>query len=134
MRLAISLCVTATLVAQVAANRFVLSGQVDRRATAANDAGRAESSLQLNHVMIMLRPSAAQQADLEQFLAQQQDPSSPSYHKWLTPEQYATRFGTSQADLDKVTSWLTASNLKVDSVARGRNEISFSGNVPPNRP
>jgi uncharacterized protein (TIGR03437 family) len=129
MRLVLSLCVTVTLVAQVAANRAVLNGHVDRRATAANDRGRADSSLQLNHVMVILKPSAAQQADLEQFLAQQQDPSSPNFHKWLTPEQYADRFGTSQADINSITSWLTASGLSVDSVARGRNEISFSGNV-----
>ena len=39
----------------------------------------------------------AQQAALDRLLADQQTPSSPNYHKWLTPEQYADRFGLSSA-------------------------------------
>ena len=35
-----------------------------------------------------------------------------------------------QADIDHITSWLTGANLTYDvRVARGRNEITFSGNV-----
>jgi len=40
----------------------------------------------------------AQQAALEQLLKEQQDPASPNYHNWLTPETYADRFGASAAD------------------------------------
>src|SRR5215510_6356296 len=40
---------------------------------------------------ITFRLSAAQQADLNQLLRDQQDRSSVNYHRWLTPEQYASR-------------------------------------------
>jgi subtilase family serine protease len=58
------------------------------------------------------RPSAAQQAALEQLLAEQQDPASPNYHNWLTPETYAERFGASAADMDKVAAWLRFRGLR----------------------
>jgi len=73
------------------------------------------------------KPSPSQEADLEQFLAQQQDRSSPNYHHWLTPEEYADRFGVSQDDLNQVAAWLEAQHLTVAAVARGRNWIAFHG-------
>src|SRR5207253_9268432 len=92
-----------------------------------NDQGRADASLQIPRVTLVLRPSDAQQADLDQLLASQQDPTSPNYHKWLTPEEYADRFGVSQSDIDQMTAWLQSQNLNVVAVARGRNSISVSG-------
>src|ERR1700735_5502274 len=37
-------------------------------------------------------------AELTRLLADQQDPASPDYHRWLTPDQFAARFGPSDAD------------------------------------
>ncbi|HEY1462694.1 MAG TPA: S53 family peptidase [Terriglobales bacterium] len=76
---------------------------------------------------IAFKLSATQQADLNQLLAAQQNLSSPSYHKWLTPEQYANRFGMSKSDIAKVASWLQAQGLTVSRVARGGNEVFFTG-------
>ncbi len=129
MRPSLFLCATAFLMAQNTPGRVVLTGHIHPRAIAANDQGRVDSSLVLNHVLIMLKPSAAQQADLEKFLAELQDPSSPNFHKWLTPEQYADRFGLAQSAIDNIAAWLGGANLKVLSIARGRNAISFSGGV-----
>ena len=69
----------------------------------------------------MFKATPAQQAALEQLLAEQQDPASPNYHNWLTPEQYADRFGVSQNDIDKIVSWLETEGFTVDQVARGRD-------------
>lgn len=76
---------------------------------------------------VNFRMSAAQSADLKTLLAQQQEPSSPQYHKWLTPEQYANRFGLSPSDIAKVTAWLQAQGLTVTRVARGGNAVYFTG-------
>lgn len=81
----------------------------------------------LHGVTITFAPSPAQQADLDALLAAQQDPSSPFYHQWLTPEQFGARFGMTDADLAKVQSWLQAQGFTIDSVARARNRITFSG-------
>jgi subtilase family serine protease len=64
---------------------------------------------------------------LDQLPAQQQDPRSHNYHKWLTPAQFADRFGLSQNDLNKVTAWLRSQGLRVTSVGGGRNSVIFSG-------
>src|SRR5689334_10928357 len=71
--------------------RVSLKGHVHPNALPENDQGRVDASLTLPYVTLMLKPSADQQAALEQLLAQQQDPASPNYHRWLTPEQYADR-------------------------------------------
>jgi uncharacterized protein (TIGR03437 family) len=109
--------------------RVTLPGHMRAGVVPANDQGRVDASLQLPYITLALKPSAAQQADLTALLQQQQDPSSPNFHRWLTPEQYAERFGAAQSDIDKITAWLQSQGLTVLSVARGRNSISFSGPV-----
>ncbi|MGA2135193.1 MAG: protease pro-enzyme activation domain-containing protein [Bryobacteraceae bacterium] len=106
--------------------RIVLAGHINPRATAAADQGPAVSSFELPYVTLVLKPSAAQQTDLDHLLEAQQDPTSPEYHQWLTPDQYADRFGVSQADIDKITGWLGQQGFTVQSIARGRNGIAFS--------
>jgi uncharacterized protein (TIGR03437 family) len=98
-------------------------------AITANDQGRVDSSLVLRHVTLILPPSDARQADLDAFLARVQDPSTPDFHQWLTPEQYGARFGAARADIARITTWLRSQNLSVDSVGRGRTTIAFTGNV-----
>ena len=78
---------------------------------------------------IVFSRSASQQADLEALIASQQDPSSPLYHQWLTPDQFANRFGMAQSDIEKVKAWLEQQGFSVDAVARSRTFIRFSGSV-----
>jgi len=93
------------------------------------DQGRVSPERQLGRLALTFRLSPAQQADLDELLREQQDRSSPNYHKWLTPEQYASRFGMTQNDLAKVSAWLQSQGLSVDGISRNRNEIFFSGSV-----
>ena len=72
-------------------------------------------------ITMYLRPSTAQQSALQQTLANQQNPASPNYHKWLTPEQYADRFGVSPSDINKIVAWLESQGFTWTNVARGRN-------------
>ena len=83
-----------------------LPGHVNRNAKPQYDQGQVEPSLQFSYVTLVIAPSPSQQIALDLLLAQQQDRSSPNYHKWLTPEQYADRFGLSQNDINKITAWL----------------------------
>jgi uncharacterized protein (TIGR03437 family) len=104
-----------------------LHGFVHPAAKAGNDTGAVADSFVVPAVTIAFQPSAAQQAALDQLLAEQQDSSSPNYHKWLTPEEYADRFGVSANDLSKVNAWLTSRGFQVTQTARGRNWVTFSG-------
>ena len=101
----------------------VLAGQVDPRARAASDQGLLDPATPLNYVTLLLKPSG----DVASFIREQQDPASANYHRWLTPEQYADKFGLSGADIAKLTGWLTAQGLTVNDVARGRHWITFGG-------
>jgi subtilase family serine protease len=104
-----------------------LSRSVNPKAKLLYDQGPVESSLQFGYVTMVVAPSPSQQAALEQLLAQQQDRTSPNYHKWLTPEQYASRFGLNQNDLTKITAWLQSEGFTILGIPRGRNEVIFSG-------
>jgi uncharacterized protein (TIGR03437 family) len=109
--------------------RVTLPGHMHAGAIAANDLGRTDSTLTLQHVSIFLKPTAQQQSDLNSLLEQQQDPASANYHKWLTPEQYGDRFGATTANVASIVSWLKSQNMTAIDVARSRNSISFTGNV-----
>jgi subtilase family serine protease len=104
-----------------------LPGTVHPRIANASDQGAASPTLPLERMTMVFSRTAAQQAALDQLLAEQQDPSSANYHKWLTPEEFGDRFGLAQADIDTVSAWLTAQGFTVDEVARARNWIAFSG-------
>lgn len=104
-------------------------GNVHGLARPAADLGRADASKMLRGVTLVFHPSKAQQQDLDNLLAQQQDRSSPNYHKWLTPAQFAERFGMTTADIKRVVGWLQSQGLAVTSVSKNRNEISFDGTV-----
>jgi hypothetical protein len=104
-----------------------LNGNIHPNAISQFDAGPVDPSLKLDHVTLMLKRSSAQQAALDRLLADQQNPSSPDYHAWLTPEQFADRFGLSPNDISKVTAWLQSEGLAVDAISRARNWIWFSG-------
>jgi len=94
-----------------------------------SDQGRTDTTQRLTGVSLVFRLSPAQQAELNQLLLDQQDPASPNYHKWITPDQYAARFGMTQNDLAKVTSWAQSQGLTVEGISRNRTEVSFSGTV-----
>lgn len=106
---------------------ITLRGAVNRKAVARYDVGPADPALRFGSIMLLTVPSAAQQQALAQLVADQQNPKSANYHKWLTPEQWADRFGLSQNDVQKITNWLGDQGFTGIQVARGRNWFVFSG-------
>src|SRR5690349_7799507 len=82
--------------------RAILKGHAHPMAVDAIDEGPADSGFVLPRLTIVLKPSDSQQAERDRLLAEQQDPASPNYHHWLSPEEYADRFGVSQDDMDKI--------------------------------
>ncbi len=105
----------------------MLQGNIHPKAQPQYDMGPVESSLKPGYITMVLQPTAAQQADMKQLLKDLQNPSSPNYHQWLAPEQYAARFGVSQHDMTKIVNWLAAQGFEVLQPARGRNWIAFTG-------
>jgi hypothetical protein len=108
-------------------SRVTLRGNVRPVFRAENDLGPVQGSFNLENMSLTFKLTEGQQADLAALLAQQQDPTSPNFHHWLTPEQFAERFGLSQNDVDKVAAWLGAQGFTVTQTARSRSWVSFSG-------
>jgi subtilase family serine protease len=106
-----------------------LTGSLHPMARAEFDQGLADNSKVIQGMTINFKRSAAQEASLQALLKAQQDPGSPSYHKWLTQAEFGQQFGMSSADLDKVTGWLQQEGFTVTAVAASKNAIGFSGNI-----
>ncbi|HYW44647.1 MAG TPA: protease pro-enzyme activation domain-containing protein [Bryobacteraceae bacterium] len=104
-----------------------LTGTTHPLAIPANENGRAAADLPMDRMLLQLKSSPEQQAELDQLVAEQHDPSSPHYQEWLTPEQFGERFGPAREDLEVIAGWLEARGFRVDEVAAGRRVIEFSG-------
>ena len=108
-------------------SRVTLAHTIPRRALGGTDLGPVSAGLKLDSLMLSFNMTDAQQAALTQLLVDLQNPSSPRYHQWLTPEEFGAQFGLSAADLAKVSSWLTSQGFTITGTARGSNFITFSG-------
>src|SRR5271166_452483 len=104
-----------------------LTGNRHPLARAANDTGAAPIGHRMDKMILVLDSSDEQKQALETLIAAQQDPASPQYQKWLTPEQFAGQFGVSQNDVDQVSAWLQSHGFSIDEVPAGRRTIVFSG-------
>jgi len=104
-----------------------LEGNTRPEANAANDRGAVAADMRLDHMILQLRRSPAQEAAVERFADSLQDPASPNYHRWLSADEFGARFGASAADLDSIEGWLAAHGLTVNSVYPSGMEIDFSG-------
>ena len=105
----------------------ILKGNTHPLARAQYDRGPAPSNLPMKRMLLVLRRSPEQEAALEQLLDQQQDQSSPNYHRWLTPQQFGQQLGPADQDIQVVTSWLQSHGFEVTRISNGRTVIEFSG-------
>ena len=107
--------------------RMILRGNQHPLALAQYDAGAVASDYRMDRMLLTLLPDAAQQESLNQFVEAQYNPESPYYHQWLTPEQFAERFGVSESDAAQVVGWLQGHGMEVEEVTAGGRSIIFSG-------
>jgi Pro-kumamolisin, activation domain/Bacterial Ig-like domain (group 3) len=108
-------------------NLVVLRGNTSPLARPEFDQGAAPASLPMQRMLLVLQRSPQQETALDQLLEQQQDNSSPNYHRWLTPQQFGADFGPAAADVQTITSWLQSHGFQVTRVSNGGIVIEFSG-------
>ncbi len=65
-----------------------------------------------------------QMAKLE---ADLQDRDSPLYHRWLTTDQFISRFGPTPQQMNAVAGWLTSQGLQVTASDIRERSVVFSG-------
>ncbi len=92
-----------------------------------NDRGRVADSYPMEHMLLQLKRSAEQEHELEKFITDVEDSSSPTFHHWLTAKEFGERFGLAEQDLNTVTRWLESHGLTVNFVYENGLLIDFSG-------
>jgi len=92
------------------------------------DNGRLPATTPMGDLVLVLNRSESQQAALDSFNEAQNDPSSPEYHHWLTPQEFGAAYGVSSADLDAVSNWLQSHGFSIQEISPARTSIRFSGN------
>jgi hypothetical protein len=92
-----------------------LPGDVHPWARPQFDRGVAPANLR-GHMLVVLKRTPDQETELRSLIASQQDPHSPNYHKWLTPDEFGKRFGVADSDVQSVTSYLSGQGMRVGRV------------------
>src|ERR1700756_1888473 len=108
-------------------HRVTLKGNVRPMPKRASDLGAVDVSMPASRVLLLLKRPAAQEAALQQFIADAHTPGSASYHHWLTPAQIGTQFGPSDSDVQAVVAWLQSQGFAVGKVSQAKTAIEFSG-------
>ena len=127
MKIARCLAVLALLAAAAPSLGGILPGNIHPLAEPGSDRGAVPPNLGVNNVYLLLRHSEAQEQALQRVLQRQQDPHSPQFHQWLTPEQFGSSFGPTDASLAMIGQWIRQHGLRIDAVARGRGYVRISG-------
>jgi len=111
------------------ANRWRLRGSIHPSARAEFDRGAVDGALAMEGMKLVFQLTPEQRISLDTLLRQQLNPSSPNYHRWLTHEQYADRFGLGPGDVSRVADWLRQRGFTAIIPARSRTLISFNGSA-----
>ena len=105
--------------------RVELPGNTRPEVSADNDRGIVPDSLPMEHMQLQLRLPMEKEDELDNLLQKIQDPSSPNYHKWLTPEEFKQQFSLAREDIETITNWLKSQGFTVNVV--NARSVDFSG-------
>jgi uncharacterized repeat protein (TIGR03803 family) len=109
-----------------AAERQVLHDHVPKAAKLLASIKRAEGTNTLDlTIALPLRKTA----ELNKLLQEIYDPSNSNYHHYLTPEEFAQRFGPSQTDYDALIAFANSHNLAVTGKHPNRTLLDVNGSV-----
>ncbi len=110
------------------AARFVtLQGNTHPLAQPQFDRGAVPASMPAERLLLVLRRSPDAEAALQTYLDAVQNPRSPLFRKFITPDQFGKLYGPPDKDLNIVQAWLHAQGFTVNQINKGRTAIEFSG-------
>jgi len=88
-----------------------------------------DPAVTLSNLALLLDRSPAQKRRLSNDLVAIQDPTSPTYHHWLSPAEFGARYGASTFDIARATAWLKAQGFAVQGASPAAGRLSFTGTV-----
>jgi pseudomonalisin len=111
------------------ADRVIKHGNVHPLARAEFDRGSADLNLPMENMILSLSPRASAKAGMDALLADLQNPKSPNFHKFLSPQEFGLRFGPTDQDVADAANWLKGHGFRIEEIANSKLWINFSGNV-----
>jgi len=106
-----------------------VKGQVHPLARAEFDQGVVDDSMPVEHLIVLLKRTPEQEQAAALLVDQLHNRHSPTYHGWISAEEYGKRFGPTDDDLAKLTGWLQSKGFTIEDVPPGRTHITISGNA-----
>jgi subtilase family serine protease len=107
--------------------RHSLAGNTRPEATPQNDQGAVAGDFPMEHMILQLARSAANEQALQRYIDSLHDPASPNFHRWMTASEFGAAWGAGAAGRDAVAQWLESHGFTVNSIAPGGMTIDFSG-------
>ena len=82
-----------------------------------------------NHLELAIGLPLRNQAALDELLRQLYDPGSPNFHKFLTPPEFAARFGPTEQDYLAVRQFAEANGLTITGTHPNRAVLDVEGSA-----
>lgn len=109
-----------------AAERQALHSHVPNAAKQLAPLKRMEST---THLELTIALPLRNAAGLNKLLEEIYDPSSPNYHHYLTPEEFAKQFAPSAEDYKALMAFANANNLTIIATHPNRTLLDVNGSV-----
>ena len=106
-----------------------LAGNTRPEVSRSIDRGAVDDAFPMEHMLLQLQRSAEQEEAVHSLIDALHNAGSPSFHHWLTAEEFGRNYGPAQEDLDKITAWLESSGFTVNGVYPSGMTIDFSGSA-----
>lgn len=118
--LSAALCLAAVFPSRSDPDRKILDARLPRLTRQSALEQRLDPSTELKLTLALPAPDPA---GLDRYLHDLYTPSSPAFHHYLTPPQFARRFGPSEADYERVIGFARASGFAI--AARHSNRMAL---------
>src|SRR5262249_22931977 len=102
---------------------------LDHRPPAAADLAAEEPAPASTRLTMQLYLAPRHAAELDRLVRDQQDPASPTYHRWLDAAEYEARFAPTPRDVAVLSRWLVHHGFRVTLASAAEARIAFEGSV-----
>ncbi len=103
-----------------------MRGHVPAVAAGLTPAGRLPAT---NELFLSIGLPLRNEGELNELLRQLYDPASPDFHKFITPSEFAARFGPAEPDYQAVMKFAEANGLAIVGTHPNRVVLDVAGSV-----
>ncbi len=80
-------------------------------------------------ISVVLALPSSDPAGLKAFVDHVSTPGDPLYRQFITPQEFATRFGANASDYEFLKTWAGSNNLTISQESVGRTTLTVRGSV-----